>query len=142
MTDYRDAHQGRVNTVIGNFVLDDGTSIELDNISFDPYNNPTVAVDTSARFATHEIIGGTTVRQKIGEDPREIEISGVCTEETAQEVSLLHKVALCDLYHYKLVEIITCQVASTSTDPLEDGGAVDADTGEFLYEFNINLVEV
>lgn len=139
---YREAYRGRSSTTIENVTTDDDISLPFEQVDFEPFGNPTVDVDSSARFAVHEIIGGTTVRQKIGEDPREIGVSGVCTEDVAQQLNQLHKAELVALNSEMLNGIIRCQVASVSTTPLEDGGAVDMDEGTFLYDFSISLVEI
>ena len=139
---YVDAFRGRSETVIENITTDEGTILTFDEIDFEPYGNPTVGVETSARFAVHEILGGTTVRQKIGEDPREITVQGVCTEDVAFRINQLEKAKLVSLNSDSIGGIARCQVASTSTDPMERGGAADMDGGDFLYDYNINLIEV
>lgn len=140
---YVTAFEGRSETLIEEVSTDESTSLPFSTIDFSPYGNPDVSVTSGARYATHEIIGGTTVRQKLGEDPREIEVSGVCTEPVAQQVNQLHKADLCSLNSDVVGgELIRCQIPSTSTKPLESGGSADMDGGEFLYDFNINLIEV
>lgn len=139
---YIDAYKGRSETVLENITTDDDVELPFDRIDFSPYGNPSVSVDSAARFAVHEIIGGTTVRQKIGEEPREIGVSGVCTEDVANDLNQLHKAELVSINTESLDEIIRCQVASISTDPMEDGGAADMDGGDFLYDFDISLVEI
>jgi len=119
----------------------------IDNFS---YKRPSMSVDTSGRFATHEIIGGATVRQKIGEDPIEVSISGVCTENTAKDLDGLRDAKYGTIKSKRLVgDTLDCHFASVSTSPLEDGGAVqffdrdgDADQGDFLYTFQLECVEV
>lgn len=139
---YIDAYKGRSETIIENITTDSDVTLVFNSIDFSPYGNPSVSVDTSARFAVHEILGGTTVRQKIGEDPREITIDGVCTEPVARQVNQLHKAKLVSVNSETIGDIVRCQVASTSADPMDDGGAADMDGGEFLYDFSISLVEV
>jgi len=139
---YIDAYKGRSDTVIENITTDTDVTLTFNEIDFEPYGNPTISVDTSARFAVHDILGGTTVRQKIGEKPREISISGVCTETVVRKVNQLNKAKLVSLNSDVIGDVVRCQVASTSTDPLDDGGAADMDGGEFLYDFSISLVEV
>lgn len=139
---YIEAYSGRTDTVIENITTDRTDALRFDEIDFEPYGNPAVAVDTSARFAVHEILGGTTLRQKLGEDPREISIQGVCTEDVAQQINQLRRAKLASLNAEAIGEVIRCQVASTSVDPMEPGGAADMDGGDFLYSYSINLVEV
>lgn len=139
---YAEAYKGRSNTIIENITTDTGTSLSFSMIDFEPYGNPSVSTDSSGRFATHEIIGGTTVRQKVGEDPMEITINGVCTETVAQRVNQLNKAKLVSINSDVIGGLIRGQIASTSTDPIDDGGGVNMDGGEFLYEFTINFVEV
>jgi len=103
------------------------------------YDQPNVSVNSSARFTEHATIDGPIVRQRIGPGLVEISIEGVCT---AMEALLLD-----NLRYEATIEIISsrysgvCQVAATSTSPLEDGGAIDLD-GQFTHTFGIELVEV
>lgn len=117
------------------------------------YKAPSVSVDSSGRFAEHEIIGGTTVRQKIGNDPLEISVSGVCIETTASQINKLRYATYGTIYSDVLPgNSIKVQFASVSTSPLEDSGAVplsevdsdfeSADDREFLYNFELSCVEV
>jgi hypothetical protein len=109
------------------------------------YNRPRVAIDTAARFVDHEIIGGKKVRQRVGSDPIELSVNGVCQRPRANEIDQLHRVKTAQLQSERLPQDKTrlpVQIASTTTEPLEDGGAADARTGELLYTFTINAVEV
>lgn len=139
---YVESHEDRSETYITDIITDGSMDLAFEEITFDPYGNPNLSIDSSARFAVHEIIGGTTVRQKIGEDPLEISISGVCTEEVAGQIDALHYARSVKLISERLPNGVTCQVGSISTSPLEDGGAANLDEGEFLYEFGISLVEI
>lgn len=115
------------------------------NISFNDYPNPTVSIDTSGRFAKHDIIGGTTVRQKIGEDPINLSINGVCKRQTANQID-----ALRDAKNGKIIsdrlpggsDGLRVQFGSTSTEPMTDGGSADLKDGRYLYSFQINAIEV
>ena len=151
MSTFDESFDGRSGTVIKNITPDAEENIDIDTVDFAPYDNPDVAIDTSARFAKHEIVGGKVVRQKIGEDPTEVSISGVCTEEVAIKVDQLRNAKLVTVYSDRFddnVGGLRCQVASTSTSPMEEGGAANAGDprggfgGEFLYSFGISLVEV
>lgn len=141
---YESSFNTRSKTLIENIDPDDGVSENdvPDIVDFSPYDNPNISVDAAARFAVHEIIGGSTVRQKIGEEPTEVQIEGVCTEDVAQDVDALRKAKNATLISDRINSSMRCQIASTSTSPLADGGAADADSGDFLYEFNINMVEI
>jgi len=103
------------------------------------YEQPNISVNTSARFATHEVIGNVTVRQKLGEDPDELSIEGVCTLDEANEID--------QLKDEELVEVVSnrwngqAQVASTSTRPIAEGGGMDNDQ-EWLHRFTIELVGI
>ncbi len=113
------------------------------NISFGKYTNPTIAIDTSGRFAKHEIIGGTTVRQKIGEDPINVSINGVCKPQTAQNIDKLRNATSGKIFSDRLPGgSLVVQFGSTSTEPLDDGGAADIEDGQFLYTFQMNCIEV
>ncbi len=125
-------------------VEDEIANQELPSIQF-TYAAPSISVDTAGRFATHEIIGGATVRQKIGEDPIEVTINGVCTEDTARDLDRLRDAEFGTLITGRLPgESLDVHFASTSTSPLEDGGAValSDDDGEFLYTYTLSTVEV
>lgn len=116
----------------------------LNSIQFE-YEAPAIAVDTSGRFVTHEIIGGSTVRQKVGEDPVEVTIDGVCKESTAKRLDNLRNAKYGTIISNRLAnESLRVHFASTSTTPLEDSGAVALtdDDGEFLYTYTLNCVEV
>lgn len=123
---------------------DDAAGEQLDPITFE-YTAPNISVDAAGRFISHEIIGGATVRQKIGEDPVEVQIEGICKEPTARALDGLRDAEFGKIYSSRLVggELVV-HFASVSTAPLEDGGAVAvADTsGEFLYQFDLSCVEV
>lgn len=109
------------------------------------YEAPSVSVDMSARFVTHEIIGGSTVRQKIGEDPLEVSADGVCTESKARRLDELRNAKYATISSNRLPDgNLDVQFASISTQPMEKGGAVALtdDDGEFLYGFSISMVEV
>lgn len=138
---YESSFEDRASTILTDISTDGDVEL-FEEIDFSPYDNPNIAIDSSARFSVHEIIGGTTVRQKIGEDPTEVEISGVCTEDVATRVDELRKAKLVTLLSDRVPDGLRCQVASTSTDPLSDGGAADMNEGDFLYEYNINLVSI
>jgi hypothetical protein len=129
-----------------NSVFDDSEQNEQGyQISFEDYPNPTVSIDTSGRFAKHEIIGGTTVRQKIGEDPINLSINGVCKRRTANQID-----ALRDAKNGKIIsdrlpgssDGLRVQFGSTMTEPMTDGGSADLTDGRYLYSFQINAIEV
>lgn len=120
----------------------DGTGPTPERIQFD-YANPSIGIDTGSNFVTHDIIGGATVRQRIGDKPLEIDISGVCKEPTAKQIELLRNADEVTLFSDRFIEgSITVHVASLSTDPMEDGGAADFSSGQFLYSFSLNCVEI
>jgi hypothetical protein len=122
----------------------DSVGEQPDPIEF-VYNAPNITVDTSGRFAVHEIIGGTTVRQKIGEDPVEVSIDGVCREDTARQLDGLRNAKFATIVSNRLTGgQLQVQFAGVSTSPLEDGGAVaiSDDSGQFLYSFTISAMEV
>jgi len=113
-----------------------------DRIIFD-YKNPAISIDSAGRFKKHEIIGGKTVRQKIGEEPLQISINGVCKQENAKKIDSLRDAKQGKLSSDRFYNSsITVHFASASTDPMEDGGAVELTSGEFLYAFSLNCVEV
>lgn len=112
------------------------------------YEQPNISVDSSARYVDHEIIGGMTVRQRIGEDPKQVSLSGVCTKEEARQIDQLYTLNYARFHSYR-TGTLTVQITSASTDPYNDGGAfstnVDSDNDtdiDTLHQFTINLVEV
>lgn len=120
------------------FSDDNRPGVSVGPVSF-THSQPNVSVQTSGRYVTHDVIGNTTVRQKIGTSPDEISIEGVCTGPEANQID--------KLVNTKEVEVVsnrwegTAQVASASTRPLADGGAIDT-SGEWTHRFTIELVEV
>jgi hypothetical protein len=113
-----------------------------DEIQFQ-YTNPAIGIDTGSTFVVHDIIGGATVRQRIGDQPLEISVDGVCTEETAKQIELLRNANSVTLFSDRFNgDSVTVHIASLNTDPLEEGGAGDIKTGEFLYSFSLNCVEI
>lgn len=103
------------------------------------YDQPNIAVDTSARYQDHDILGDVTVRQKKGEDPVEITVDGVCTVEEANMIDGLRFEDTITLLSHRIEQV--CQVGSTSTQPRDDGGEIDMD-GEFTHTFSISLIGV
>lgn len=109
------------------------------------YTSPAIGVDTSGRFVEHDIIGGSTVRQKIGEDPIEADVSGVCREPNARRLDELRNAKYGTIISNRLPGgSLDVQFASTSTSPLDQGGAVaiSDNEGEFLYNFELSVVEI
>lgn len=116
---------------------------KTDPIEF-KYPAPDISVDTAGRFATHKIVGGSTVRQKIGEDPIQVSVQGVCEEQTARALDGLRDAAFGTIYSNRLVNgSLTVHFGSVSTSPMESGGAAAlTEGGEFLYSFDLSCVEV
>lgn len=121
---------------------DDASGSTPSNITFE-FDNAMLALDMSGRFTKHEIIGGSTVRQKIGEDPINVSIDGVCFEETGTELIQLRDAKRGIIYSNQLPNgALEVQFASASVTPLDEGGAVDLTEGRFLYEFSLNCIEI
>ena len=137
------AYEGFTEFKIGDIEYEDDAEEGANPIEF-RYAAPSVAVDTSGRFVTHEIIGGSTVRQKVGEEPIEVSVKGVCTEDTAVDIDGLRDAKNGTIYSDRLRGgSLDVQFASASTSPLEDGGAVSlSDDDKFLYTFQLECVEV
>lgn len=109
------------------------------------YEAPAISVDTAGRFIKHGIVGGSTVRQKIGEDPIQVNIDGICKESTALRLDTLRDAKYGTIYSNRLPNgSLRVHFASTSTSPLDDGGAVaiSDESGEFLYNYTMSAVEV
>lgn len=114
------------------------------NIKF-RYEAPAISVDTSARFVTHKIVGGSTVRQKIGEDPIQTDIDGICIEPVARRLDNLRNAKYGTIYSARLPGgSLRVHFGSVSTSPLSDSGAVaiSDEDAEFLYNYSISTVEV
>lgn len=113
-------------------------------IQFD-HSAPAIGIDTGGRFVKHEIVGGPVVRQRVGAEPIEVSITGVCKEPTAKELDRLRTVDYGTIYSNRLPnESLDVHFVSTSTQPLSDGGAVELkdDDAEFLYTYDLECVEV
>lgn len=107
------------------------------------YARPSISVDNKGRFVTHEIIGGTTVRQKIGEEPREASINGVCVEQTAKELDTLRDAKRATIFCDRFPGgSMTAHVTAVSTSPFDDGGAANITQGEILYSWSMKVVEI
>lgn len=127
---------------ITNITGSDTGPVPNGSIEFE-YPNPAIGVDTGGNFVTHDIIGGATVRQRIGDQPLEISIGGVATEDTVAELELLRNALAVTLLSDRFSQnSVRVHVVSVSTDPLSDGGAADLRTGEFLYQFSLECVEI
>jgi len=141
-----DAYSGdaAIEFKIDSIQYEDDADNEPDPIEFE-YTKPAVSMDTSGRFVKHEVIGGTTVRQKIGEDPIEVTVTGVCKKSVAQDLAALRDAQYGSIYHDHLPgNALLVQFASASTSPMSDSGAypLDPDVDEFLYSFDLSCVEV
>lgn len=107
------------------------------------YNNPAIGIDTGGNYVTHDIIGGATVRQRIGDKPLEVDISGICTEETAGQLELLRNAKYGTIHASRLpTGSVQVHFVSINTTPMEDGGSADMNSGEFLYSYTLNCVEI
>jgi len=123
---------------------DDEESGGFYNISFE-YPNPSVSIDGAGKFATQDIIGGTTVKQKVGEEPLKIDVTGVCKRRTANQIDSLRDCIACQLFTDRIPlgsDSILVQIGSTSTSPMDDGGVADFVDGQFLYSFKISATEI
>jgi len=103
------------------------------------YNQPNISVSSSGRFKEHQTIDGPIVRQKIGQGNVEIEIEGVCTTPEAKVIDTLRFEEIVTLLSNRFSGDV--QIASTSTSPLEDGGAINLD-GQFTHTYGISCVAV
>lgn len=117
------------------------------------YKAPAISIDTSGKFVEHEIIGGGTVRQKIGHEPLEINVSGVCKETKAVEIDKLRYAKTATLQSDRFLGgSVNVHLASISTSPLEEQGAVNLketetqfsgeESRELLYTYELSCVEV
>lgn len=142
---YQDAYQdNHVEFEIDDLEWEDDATSTPNFITFE-YESPAVSVDTAGRFVNHEIIGGSTVRQKIGEEPVEVSVTGVCKESTAKEIDNLRNAKYGTIFSNRLTNSsLRVNFASSTTSPLTDSGAVGLtdDQAEFLYEFTLECVEV
>lgn len=143
MPTYQDAYvNNHVDFEISDIEYEDDAVETTDPIEFE-LTAPNISVDAAGRFAKHEIIGGSTVRQKIGEDPIQVSIEGACTEEVARQLDGLRDAEFGTIFSNRLVGgSLTVHFASVSTNPFESGGAALMDSDEFLYSFDLSCVEV
>lgn len=103
------------------------------------YEQPNVEVNTSARYATHEVIGERTVHQKVGSDPDNVTLTGVCTLNEANKVDVLEDFDYVSIVSHRWSGF--AQVHSANTSPHTEGGSQDKD-GDWLHTFTIEAVEV
>ena len=103
------------------------------------YDQPDISVNTSQRFIEHDVIGGITLRQRVGEEPVEVSVSGVCTTEEARLIDELRFEEIVTITSNR-ISSMRVQIDSTSTQPLAQGGAVDMDR-EWTHTFSIEFVE-
>ena len=94
---------------------EDGVT-DIDGIPLE-YEQPNVSISSQARYVEHEVIGGMTVRQKVGEEPKQIAIDGICLEDTASSFQDLHEEDFVTFTHHILggsgeVGTMNCQVES------------------------------
>lgn len=138
----KESYSGVVQFEVDSVVDGDTGKTPSTPIEFE-YPNPAISIDTGGNFVVHDIIGGATVRQRIGDQPLEIGITGVCIEETAKQLELLRNVEFATLLSDRFPQdSVTVHVISVSTDPMESGGSADLKSGEFLYSFTLECVEV
>lgn len=137
-----EAFDGKVDFEITKIVDDDGNLIEGGNITFE-YRRPEISIDNKARYVEHEIIGGKTVRQKVGEEPREATINGIVIEETARQLDKLNEANTGLIKCDRLPSgSMPSQFPSVSTSPMSSGGSARIEDGELLYTFDMKAVEV
>lgn len=112
------------------------------------YDQPNVSISSQARYVEHEVIGGMTVRQKVGEEPKQIAVDGLCLEDVASDFEDLHEEDFVTFTHHILggageAGSMNCQVESVDIDPFTDGGGVatNSDESEMVYQYSITLVE-
>lgn len=107
------------------------------------YTNPSISVDSGARFVKHELVGSETVRQKIGQEPLEITVDGACFRDTARQIDGLRYAnqgtIRGDRFDGSSIDV---QFESSSTDPFEDGSAVSLTETNEIFTFTINCTEV
>lgn len=141
MADYTDAYDDFSQFKISGVESSD-TGSAASEITFE-YTNPSITIDSGAEFVTHNIIGGATVRQRIGDKPLEISITGVCEESTANDLDTLRNAKLGTIESSRFPnDSITVHFVTVNTQPLEDGGAVRQDGSEFLYTYDMQCVEI
>ena len=120
---------------------------EIDGITPE-YDQPDVSISSQGRYVEHEVIGGMTVRQKVGEEPKQISVTGLCLEDTASDFEDLHREDFITFTHHILggageAGSMNFQVESVDIDPFSSGGGVatSGDETEMVYQYNITLVE-
>lgn len=126
----------------------------LYRIDFEYAGNPNIAIDTGGRFVKHEIIGGPVVRQKVGEEPDQYSIDGVCYQDTAKQIDALKDARFGKIASERIPgrRGQPVQFASASTEPIAEGGGADIparsfdegtqEPAQFLYTFSVNAIEI
>lgn len=142
MTGVKNSFENSVDFEINEITGSETGPVPREPIEFE-YPNPAISIDTGGNFVSHEIIGGATVRQRIGDQPLEISIDGVVTENTASKLDLLRNATSVTLLSGRFAQdSIRVHVVSISTDPMSSGGAADLKSGQFLYSFSLECVEI
>lgn len=124
-------------------MLDERLSIKLrydsgeDFIKFKYHLSPSVRA--RSRTVEHEIVGGDTITQLMGEKPTEIELSGHVTE---REVKKLEREVKRDNVLNLITEVWEGEVIieSVRAEPISDTGGVH--DGEWIYQATIVTREV
>jgi hypothetical protein len=103
------------------------------------YDQPNVSVSTTNRFVEHETIDGPVIRQKIGRGQKTISLEGVCTTPEATLLDNFINEDQIFVKSHRYEGEVT--IESVSTNPLEDGGAINLE-GNFTHEFGLELIEI
>lgn len=117
---------------------EDSEKIEL------TFPQPNISKDAGTNTVEHDVIGGKTIVQKLGEKATEIEIEGICTIDEADQIDRILKDDVIYLRSYRHEGYAVLD--STSTTPISNGGAiVGARNGckfEWSHEFTINCKSI
>jgi hypothetical protein len=133
---YEEIPESRGN-VYSNF--EDGETLEL------TFPQPNISKDAGTKTIEHDIIGGKTVLQKIGEEATEIEIEGICTRDESMTIDEMVNDDVIYVRSHRHEGYAVLDSASTS--PISDGGGIIGVTNggkefNWSHEFTISCKEI
>lgn len=117
------------------------------------YEQPDISLSTGARYVEHDLIGGATVRQRMGEEAVKVDMTGLCTEDEANLIDRLHNAQYVELISYRTkdIDVSLFHVETADTEPFDSGGGFrvkddraetdDSEVG-MVYDFSVSLTEL
>lgn len=109
-------------------------AVRVGDIEF-TYSQPHVAVDSANRTKKHKLLSEVAVVQKLGTEPLNLEISGMCTTEEAKAVDNLVVNDKVEVRSHR--KSCAAVVQDSSTSPRNE-----IRMGKHLHDFTINVTEI